>query len=159
MFIRVVAVGKIRERYLQEGIREYRNRLQRYGNLEVMEIPDEAVSPAASASECDQVRRKEGLRIQRHLPERAVVVALTPEGAPWSSEDMARHLGGWEVDGPHTVVFLIGGELGLSAEILEKSDHRLSLSPMTFPHQLVRLILFEQLYRAFRILRGEPYHR
>ena len=159
MQIYVVAVGKVRERYLREGIEDYVQRLRQYVTLRVLEMPEEKAAIGIRPAEEEKVREREGLAIKKVIPEGAVVIALHPTGEIWSSEDLARHLKEWEISGPHMVVFLLGGELGLSKAIRSASDHSLSLSPMTFPHQLARLILVEQIYRAFRILRGEPYHR
>lgn len=159
MQIYLVAVGKVRERYLREGVEEFGSRLRRYTTLRIFEVPEEKAPPGIGAAEEEDVREREGRSLGKVIPSGALVIALHPAGEGWSSEDLARHLKEWEIGGPHTVVFLLGGELGLSRKIRSASDQILSLSPMTFPHQLARLILLEQLYRAFRVLRGEPYHR
>jgi 23S rRNA (pseudouridine1915-N3)-methyltransferase len=159
MRIHVIAVGKVKERYLQEGIEEYTKRLRNYTHLRILEVPDEHAPPHPTETQNNKVREKEGASLLASVPSGAWVVALHPAGIEISSADLAEQIRVWEVEGPHTVAFLIGGELGLSAPVLEASDLQMSLSRMTFPHQMVRLILLEALYRAFRQVRGEPYHR
>lgn len=159
MRISVVAVGKAKERYIAEGIAEYEKRLGPYGGARVIEVRDERIPKNASPAEEVQVKEREGERLLAAVPDGALVVALDPEGETWSSEELAAHFGQWEINGVRDVSFLIGGPLGLSDELYARSDLRLSLSKMTFLHTLVRVILLEQVYRAFRILRGEPYHK
>lgn len=154
----VLAVGKIRERYFKEGIEKYLVRLRPYASVKVVEVKDHAVKGTTPA-ELASVREAEGRALLRALPADCQAVALDPGGELWSSSQFAGKLKQWEITGPHTVVFIIGGELGLSDEVKQRCIHQISLSSMTFPHQLVRLILLEQLYRSFRIIRGEPYHR
>lgn len=158
MKLKIVASGKIRERYLAEGIEDYARRIRRYAELEIREVPDEPNPGQGEAREAI-AREREGERILEALPAEAVVIALDPQGEEWSSTELAERLAKWELSGPYTVAFAIGGELGLSPKVLACATHVLSLSRMTFPHQLARLLLLEQLYRAFRIHRGEPYHR
>ncbi|MBP2146883.1 23S rRNA (pseudouridine1915-N3)-methyltransferase [Methanofollis sp. W23] len=159
MRVRIVAVGKAKERYIAEGIAEYEKRLGPYGGAKVIEVRDERVPKNASPAEEVQVKEREGERLLAAVPDGALVVALDPEGETWSSEELATHFGRWEIGGVREITFLIGGPLGLSDEVYALSDLRLSLSRMTFLHTLVRIILLEQVYRAFRILRGEPYHK
>jgi 23S rRNA (pseudouridine1915-N3)-methyltransferase len=159
MQIHVLAVGKIKERYLQDGINEYTKRLRPYTSLYLQEVPDESISPRASIRQKEKIREKEGGHLLAAVPSGAYTVALHPGGKEVTSDDFAERIGRWEVEGPHTVAFLIGGELGLTDAVLGASDHQMSLSRMTFPHQMVRLIFLEALYRAFRQVRGEPYHR
>jgi 23S rRNA (pseudouridine1915-N3)-methyltransferase len=159
MQIHVLAVGKIREGYLQEGIEEYAKRLRSYTTLHIQEVPDERAPPRASAVQKEKTREKEGDHLLAVLPSGACIIALHPAGKELTSEEFADRIGRWEVEGPHTLGFLIGGELGLSDAVLAAADLQMSLSRMTFPHQMVRLILLESLYRAFRRVRGEPYHR
>ncbi|MDD1672257.1 MAG: 23S rRNA (pseudouridine(1915)-N(3))-methyltransferase RlmH [Methanomicrobiales archaeon] len=158
MQLLILAVGKIRERYLNVGIEEYLVRLRPYASVKVIEVKDHTARGTASA-EMTAIQEAEGRELLRALPSDCQVVALDPEGERWTSSQFAGKLKQWEITGPHTVAFLIGGELGLSDEVRDRCAHRLSLSPMTFTHQLARLILLEQLYRGFRIIRGEPYHR
>ncbi len=140
----VVAVGRVRERGLREVLDDYYGRIRHYGKLEEVELKDGSV---------DEVRA----RFEKAIPERSRVVALEVDGARWSSGDLARFVGRAENDGLQSLVFLIGGAYGLPAETSRAADLRLSLSAMTLPHRLARLLLAEQVYRAFTILRGEPY--
>ncbi|MDD1676049.1 MAG: 23S rRNA (pseudouridine(1915)-N(3))-methyltransferase RlmH [Methanomicrobiales archaeon] len=159
MQIHVIAVGKVKEPYLREGIEEYTKRLRVYTTLHFLEVSDVRVSPGASESQKESVRAKEGQLLLRAAPPGSHLIALHPAGEEWSSAKLTERIRTWEVEGPHTVAFLIGGELGHIEEVLDTSSEILSLSRMTFPHQLVRLILLEALYRSFRQLRGEPYSR
>jgi 23S rRNA (pseudouridine1915-N3)-methyltransferase len=159
MQIHIIAVGKVKERYIREGIEEYAKRLRPYVSLRILEVPDEPAPSRSTDIQDEKIRIKEGTSLLAAVPSGAWVVALHPGGVEISSEEFAERIGTLEVEGPHTVVFLIGGELGLSVPVLEAADLQLSLSRMTFPHRLVRLILLEALYRAFRQMRGEPYPR
>ncbi|HEY8341845.1 MAG TPA: 23S rRNA (pseudouridine(1915)-N(3))-methyltransferase RlmH [Calditerricola sp.] len=159
MQVTVVSVGKVKEAFLKEGVAEYAKRLQPYASLRLIEVPDEPVPDRLSAREAEQIKEKEGRRLLERLHPDDYVIALALDGAMWSSEELAAELGRLATYGRSRVAFLIGGTLGLSPAVLKRADARLSLSRMTFPHQLVRLILLEQLYRAFKIQRGEPYHR
>jgi 23S rRNA (pseudouridine1915-N3)-methyltransferase len=159
MQIRVVAVGKIKEKFLQEGIAEYEKRLRPYVKLQVIELAEEKrPQPASPATELAAME-KEGGRILAALHESSFVIALDVKGQSWSSEELAASVGEQELSGQNQIAFVIGGDLGLSPAILARSNLRLSLSRMTFTHPMARLILLEQVYRAFRILRGEPYHK
>ncbi len=159
MQIHLVTVGKIRERYLVEGIAEYVKRLRPYTRLAISEIDDERRPLNLSPAQQKQILAREGKKILAAIPDGSMLVALAVDGKPYSSESLADLLKNHEVSGAGTVTFIIGGDLGLSPDVLERCDLRLSLSPMTFTHPMVRLILLEQVYRAFRIMRGEPYHK
>ena len=159
MQIRIIAVGKIKEPFLQEGIAEYEKRLRPYARVQITEIPEEKRPAAASPSTERAALEKEGERILAAVPENAFVVGLVIRGQDWSSTAFAEALSHWELEGRSSVAFLIGGDLGLSPEVIQQCDLRLSLSAMTFTHPMARLILIEQIYRAFRIIRGEPYHK
>lgn len=159
MQIRIVAVGRIKERYLAEGIAEYVKRLKPYIRLTIAEVDDERRPDHPSPAQEEKALVREGKRILAAIPDGSVVAALAVDGRPISSEDLAELLGKHEVSGAGTFTFIIGGDLGLAPCVLERSDLRLSLSPMTLTHPMARLILLEQVYRAFRILRGEPYHK
>ncbi|MHB8171174.1 MAG: 23S rRNA (pseudouridine(1915)-N(3))-methyltransferase RlmH [Thermincolia bacterium] len=159
MNIRVIAVGKLKERYLAEAVKEYLKRLGGYAQVEVVEVPDEKAPEKASSAEEEQVRRKEAEGISRYLRSGAFVVVLAIEGKMLSSEELAGFIEDLGVKGRSNVVFIIGGSLGLHESILKKADLKLSFSRMTFPYQLMRVILLEQLYRAFKINRGEKYHK
>lgn len=159
MQIRVVAVGKIKEKFLQEGIGEYEKRLRPYVKLQVVELPEEKRPQPASRSNESLAIEREGERILASLPEGSFVIALDVKGERWSSEELSEMLGKRELSGQNLLAFVIGGDLGLSPAVLARSNFRLSLSDMTFPHPIARLLILEQVYRAFRILRGEPYHK
>lgn len=159
MRITVVSVGKVKEAFLKEGVDEYTKRLRPYASLRLIEVPDEPVPDRLSVREAEQIKEKEGRRLLERLRPDDYVIALALDGAMWSSEELAAELARLATYGKSQVAFVIGGTLGLSPSVLKRADARLSLSRMTFPHQLVRLILLEQLYRAFKIQCGEPYHR
>ena len=159
MKITVITVGKIKEKYLRDAIAEYAKRLSRYCKLEIIEVADEKTPDGAGESLELQIKRKEGERILQKLPENAFVVALDIDGKALDSEELAAQMERWNVNGISHLVFLIGGSLGLAPEVLARADYRLSFSRMTFPHQLMRVILLEQIYRSFRIRNHEPYHK
>lgn len=159
MNITILAVGKLKERYLQEGIAEYLKRLRPYARVNILEVADEKIPDRASQATEAQIREKEGQRLLQQLPPQSVVVALAIQGRMMSSEQLSRQLADWSLHGQSHLCFVIGGSLGLSEQVLKRADLHLSFSPMTFPHQLMRLILLEQIYRAFKIQRGETYHK
>lgn len=159
MKILLITVGKIKEKYLKDAIAEYTKRLSRYCRLEIIEVPDEKIPEHAGKAEEEAVRAKEAERISRHIKEDAFVITLEIEGKQLSSEELAERIEGLGIQGESSVVFIIGGSLGLDRKIRKRSDFALSFSRMTFPHQLMRVILLEQIYRSFRIARGEPYHK
>ncbi|PKL68122.1 MAG: 23S rRNA (pseudouridine(1915)-N(3))-methyltransferase RlmH [Methanomicrobiales archaeon HGW-Methanomicrobiales-1] len=159
MQIRIIAVGKIKEKYLQEGIAEYEKRLRPYAKVQIVEITEEKRPLSASPAIESAAKVKEGERILAAIPEGSFVIALDVKGQSWSSEELATSFREWELSGQNQLAFVIGGDLGLSPAVLVRSSLRLSLSKMTFTHPLARLLLVEQVYRAFRILRGEPYHK
>lgn len=159
MNISIVTVGKLKEKYLKQGIEEYLKRLGSYAKVEVFEVPDEKAPEELSDTEMVQVKQKEGERILSKIGQDAYVIALAINGKLKSSEELADSLDKLATYGKSKIAFVIGGSLGLSDEVLKRADEQLSFSKMTFPHQLMRLILVEQIYRAFRINRGEPYHK
>ena len=159
MNISIITVGKLKEKYLKLGIDEYTKRLSSYSKIEIIEVPDEKAPEILSDAEMLQVKKKEGERILAKVPTDAHVIALAIEGKQKSSEELADTIDKLGTYGKSKVTFIIGGSLGLSDEVLKRADDKLSFSKMTFPHQLMRLILVEQVYRAFRIMRGEPYHK
>ena len=159
MQIKIIAVGKIKEKYLKDGIAEYEKRLRPYMKLQILELAEEKRPTPSPDSAETIVKRKEGERILAAIPSGSLVIALDPRGAGWSSEELAEAFWRWEISGKGPLTFVIGGDLGLSQPVLEKSEMRLSLSRMTFTHQMARLILLEQIYRAERINHGEPYHK
>lgn len=159
MNISIVTVGKLKEKYLKQGIEEYLKRLGSYAKVDVIEVSDEKAPEELSETEMVQVKQKEGERILAKINPDAYVIALAINGKLKSSEELADSLDKLATYGKSKVAFVIGGSLGLSEEVLKRSDEQLSFSKMTFPHQLMRLILVEQIYRAYRINRGEPYHK
>ena len=159
MKITIVTVGKIKEKYLKDAIAEYGKRLSRYCKLEIVETADEKTPDGASELMEQQIRRKEGERIEKYLRENAYVIALAIDGKMLSSEEFSEKIGSLGVSGVSHIIFIIGGSIGLDEQILRRADYRLSFSKMTFPHQLMRVILLEQIYRAYRILNHEPYHK
>ncbi len=159
MNISFVTVGKLKEKYLKQGIAEYVKRLSAYAKIEIIEVPDEKAPEDLSAAQMEAIKQKEGERILSKISADTYVVALAIEGKQYSSEQFASFLEKLATYGRSKVAFVIGGSLGLSNEVLKRADEKLSFSKMTFPHQLMRLILAEQVYRAFRIIRGEPYHK
>lgn len=159
MNIQIIAVGKLKEGYLVQGIAEYVKRLGPYAKMQIVEVPDEKAPESMSAAEEAQVKQREGERILAKLHTDAYVVALAIDGKPLSSEELARQLQDLATYGRGHVAFVIGGSLGLAPEVLARADLKLSFGRMTLPHQLMRLVLVEQVYRAFKIMRGEPYHR
>lgn len=159
MNIQIIAVGKLKEKYLKQGIDEYFKRLSSYAKVDIVELPDEKAPEQASPQEMEQIKNKEGERILAKLPPDAYAIALAIEGNMKSSEEFAQSLDRLATYGKSKIAFIIGGSLGLSSAVLKRADEKLSFSKMTFPHQLMRLILLEQIYRAFRINRGEPYHK
>jgi 23S rRNA (pseudouridine1915-N3)-methyltransferase len=159
MQIRVVAVGKIKEMFLREGIAEYEKRLRPYVKLQVTELPEEKRPQPASPANESVAMEKEGQRILAAVPDGSFFIALDVKGQSWSSEELAATFRERELAGQNQLVFVIGGDLGLSPAILARSNLRLSLSKMTFTHPMARLLLLEQVYRACRINSGEPYHK
>ena len=159
MNISIITVGKLKEKYLKQGIAEYTKRLSSYAKIEIIELPDEKAPENLSETDMLIVKQKEGERILSKIAPDTHVLALANEGRMKSSEQLADTLDRLATYGKSKVAFVIGGSLGLSDEVMKRSNEALSFSKMTFPHQLMRLILVEQIYRAFRINRGAPYHK
>lgn len=159
MKITVITVGKIKEKYLRDAIAEYSKRLSKYCKLEIIEVPDEKTPDRASGTEENMVREKEAARIMRYIKDDAYVITLEIAGKQLSSEELADKMERLGVQGTSHITFVIGGSIGLGDEVLKRSDYALSFSRMTFPHQLMRVILLEQVYRGYRIISGEPYHK
>ncbi|MEE8885579.1 MAG: 23S rRNA (pseudouridine(1915)-N(3))-methyltransferase RlmH [Eubacteriales bacterium] len=159
MKITIACVGKVKEKYLRDGIAEYAKRIGRYCSLDWYEVADEKTPENASAAEEKLIKQKEGERLLRGIPDQAYAIALCIDGKMPDSVELSEKLGDLMVRGTSHIVFIIGGSLGLSDEVLRRADYRLSFSRMTFPHQLMRMILTEQIYRSFRILNHEPYHK
>jgi 23S rRNA (pseudouridine1915-N3)-methyltransferase len=159
MQFHLVAIGKLKEPFLRDGIAEYMKRLSGFCTIRVTEYPEERVKENAGDNEISDACRREGCSLLRSAGSADLIVALDPAGNPLKSEDFAGLIKKWEIGGPHHVAFLIGGPHGLSPEVRSRAGILLSLSLMTFPHQMSRLILLEQLYRAYTINKGLPYHR
>lgn len=159
MKITLITVGKIKEKYLKDAIAEYSKRLSRYCKLEIVEVADEKTPDNASDTVEDAIRDKEGERILKYIKEDAYVITLEIAGKMLTSEEMAEKIEKLGVQGTSHIIFVIGGSIGLGKEILKRSDYALSFSKMTFPHQLMRVILLEQIYRSYRIINHEPYHK
>lgn len=159
MRISIVCVGKIKEKYLKLGIDEFSKRLSKYCKLEVIELDDEKAPENLSDKEMLMIKDKEGKKILSKIKDNAHVIALAIDGKNLSSEELADTIDNLGVRGTSHIVFVIGGSLGLSDEVLRRANYKLSFSKMTFPHQLMRLILLEQIYRVYRINNGEPYHK
>jgi len=152
-------VGKLREKYLVQGVEEYAKRLGRYCSLEIIELADESTPDNAPAAITAAIKKKEGERILKAIKDDSYCIALAIDGNMLSSEELAAKLEKLAVTGTSHISFVIGGSLGLSKEVMARANYKLSFSKMTFPHQLMRLIFLEQLYRAFKINKNEPYHK
>ena len=159
MKISVIAVGKIKEKYLKDAITEYSKRLSRYCKLEIIEVADEKTPDEASEAVEDAIRAKEGERLLKHIRDDMYVITLEIGGKMLTSEEFAEKIETLGVQGKSSIAFVIGGSIGLGKEVLNRSDFALSFSKMTFPHQLMRVVLLEQVYRGYRIVNGEPYHK
>lgn len=155
----LVVVGKLKEKYLKEGIGEYSKRLSRFCELQIVEVEDEQAPENLSEAQAVQVKKKEAERIIKKVKEGSTLIVLDLNGKKLDSEGFAEKLNSFFVSGKSHITFVIGGSLGLDDELVQKADFRLCLSDMTFPHQLARLILLEQIFRAFKILNGETYHK
>lgn len=159
MNITILAVGKIKEAFYREALSEYRKRLGRYCRLEIVEVADEPAPENASPAQEELIKEREAQRILKRLRENSFVIALEIAGNKYSSEKFAEKLEHLALAGKSQLVFVIGGSLGLHSSVSARADLRMSFSDMTFPHQLMRVILAEQIYRAFRIINREPYHK
>ena len=159
MNIDIICVGKIKEKYLIDAIAEYSKRLSRYCSLKVLEVSDEKTVENASEAVLEKIKLSEAERIVKHIKKDAMVVSLEIDGKMLSSTELADKISKWGVDGYSDIQFIIGGSVGLHKTISEMANMHLSFSKMTFPHQLMRVILLEQIYRAFRINNNEPYHK
>ncbi len=158
MNVNILAVGKIKEKYIKEGIAEFVKRLSAHCNTDIIEVADESAPENLSTRDEQSIKFKEGEKLLRHI-KGGYTIALDIKGKKFISESFADKLNSIMLEGDSTVNFVIGGSLGLSEEVLNRADLRLSFSDMTFPHQLMRLILLEQIYRAFRIINNFPYHK
>lgn len=159
MKIKVITVGKLKERYLKDGIAEYSKRMSRFAKLEMVELPDEKTPDRASQAENEQILQKEGQRILEKIADKEFVFALAIEGKSFSSEEFSDYIADLGVRGYSDVTFVIGGSLGLSPAVKTRANFLISFGKMTLPHHLMKLVLMEQIYRAFMIQQGSPYHK
>ncbi len=159
MKVTILAVGKIKEKFYRQAIGEFEKRLSRYCKLEFIEVADEKTPAHASSAEEAQIKEKEGQRLLKHIREDAWVCALAIEGKMLDSVEFSEKIESLGVSGVSHVMFVVGGSLGLAESVLKRADYALSFSKMTFPHQLMRVILLEQVYRSFRIMAKQPYHK
>jgi 23S rRNA (pseudouridine1915-N3)-methyltransferase len=159
MRITVLCVGKIKEKYFTSGILEYVKRLNNYCKLEIIEVSDEKTPEHASGLQELQIKQREGERLKKYIKEESYVIDLAIEGKQFDSIELAHKINKLGVDGISHITFIIGGSLGLDKTILDSADLKLSFSKMTFPHQMMRMILLEQIYRAYRINNNHPYHK
>lgn len=159
MKITLVTVGKIKEKFYRDAIEEYSKRLSRYCKLDIVEVADEKTPDHASDAENKKILSKEGERILAHIRDNTYVIVLAIQGKMLDSVELSKKMEQLAVSGEGDITFVIGGSLGLDESVYHRADYKLSFSPMTFPHQLMRVILLEQIYRAFRISANEPYHK
>lgn len=159
MNITIVAIGKLKEKYWRDAVAEYSKRLGAYCGLKIVELKESPLPAKASAADEEAVKLAEGREILGTIKKNDYVISLEIKGRELSSEALAGKIEKLAVDGRSDIVFIIGGSLGLSAEVSRRADMKLSFSPMTFPHQMMRVILLEQIYRSFKIIRHETYHK
>ena len=159
MKITIISVGKIKEKFFDDAIKEYSKRLSKYCKLNIVEVKDEKTKENASPTEEDIVKETEGKRILDKISDSSKVIALAIEGKELDSVELAKQIENFRISGTSDVTFVIGGSLGLHKTVIDRADMQLSFSKMTFPHQLMRVILLEQIYRSFRIINNEPYHK
>ena len=159
MKITIICVGKIKEKFYTAAVEEYAKRLSRYCRLEIVELADEKTKENASEHENELVKAKEGERILAAIRDDMYVAALAIDGKMLDSVEFSQKIEQLGVTGISNIAFIIGGSLGLDKRVLDRADYKLSFSKMTFPHQLMRVILLEQIYRGYRIMKGEPYHK
>lgn len=159
MNITIISVGKLKEKYLKQGIDEYSKRLQSYCKLHLIEVPDEKAPENLSDKEMELIKNKEGDRILSKIKDTDIVLAMAIEGDLISSEQLAKKMESYAINGKSSLVFVIGGSLGLSDAVKKRANDKLSFGRITLPHQLMRLVLVEQVYRSFRITAGHAYHK
>ena len=159
MKIKIICVGKIKEKFYKDAIDEYVKRLSRYANIEICEVQDEKTPDGIGETAEEQIRKAEGERILKAVPDGAYVILLAINGKMLTSPELSEEIERLNVRGVNHIAFVIGGSLGTSKEVYARADMELSFSKMTFPHQLMRVVLLEQIYRSFKIRAGEPYHK
>ncbi len=159
MKITILCVGKVKEKFYRDALSEFEKRLSRYCKLQIVEVADEKTPDQASEVEVAQIKEKEGERLLKSIKEDGYVICLAIDGKQLDSIELSDKINRLGVNGTSHIYFVIGGSLGLADQVLKRADYKLSFSKMTFPHQLMRVILFEQIYRSYRILNHEPYHK
>ena len=159
MKITILTVGKIKEKFYTEAVNEYSKRLSRYCKLEIIQVADEKTAENSTQNEMDIVKQKEAERLLKHIPEDAYVITLEINGKNLDSVELAEKINRMGISGTSHIIFVIGGSLGLHRNVSDRADFKLSFSRMTFPHQLMRVILLEQIYRSYRIINNQPYHK
>ena len=159
MNISIIAIGKLKEKYWQDAVKEYSKRLGAYCKLQIIELKESPLPANPSAADEEAVKRAEGTEILSKISKGDYVITLEIKGKSFSSEALASKIEELGIEGKSSLVFVIGGSLGLSKEVSERADFKLSFSAMTFPHQMMRVILLEQIYRSFKIIRNETYHK
>ena len=159
MKITVICVGKSNEKFYTDAVKEYAKRLSRYCKLDIIEVADEKTVENASENVDLMIKRKEGDRILKNVPDDSYVIAMAIEGKMMTSVELSEKINDLAISGRSSITFIIGGSLGLATEVMSRADYKLSFSKMTFPHMLFRVMLLEQIYRSFRIINHEPYHK
>lgn len=159
MKITVICVGKSNEKFYTDAVKEYAKRLSRYCKLDIIEVADEKTVENASENVDLMIKRKEGDRILKNVPDDSYVIAMAIEGKMMTSVELSEKINDLAISGKSSITFIIGGSLGLAPEVMARADYKLSFSKMTFPHMLFRVMLLEQIYRSFRIINHEPYHK
>ena len=159
MNIKILCVGKIKEKFYRDAISEYSKRLSKYCSLEIVEVNDEKTSENSTENEINIIKDKEGERILKHIKDKDYAIALAIQGKPQDSVAFSKYIENLGITGNSSICFIIGGSLGLSDAVMKRCNDSISFSKMTFPHQLMRVILLEQIYRAMRIMNNEPYHK
>ena len=159
MNVRILCVGKIKEKFYRDAILEYSKRLSKYCSLEIVEVNDEKTSENSTENEINIIKDKEGERILKHIKDKDYAIALAIQGKQQDSVAFSKYIENLGITGNSSICFVIGGSLGLSDAVMKRCNDSISFSKMTFPHQLMRVILLEQIYRAMRIMNNEPYHK
>jgi 23S rRNA (pseudouridine1915-N3)-methyltransferase len=159
MKITVICVGKSNEKFYTDAVKEYAKRLSRYCKLDIIEVADEKTVENASENVDLMIKRKEGDRILKNVPDDSYVIAMAIDGKMMTSVELSEKINDLAISGRSNITFIIGGSLGLAPEVMTRADYKLSFSKMTFPHMLFRVMLLEQIYRSFRIINHEPYHK
>ena len=159
MNIKILCVGKIKEKFYRDAISEYSKRLSKYCSLEIVEVNDEKTSENSTENEINIIKDKEGERILKHIKDKDYAIALAIQGKQQDSVAFSKYIENLGITGNSSICFIIGGSLGLSNAVMKRCNNSISFSKMTFPHQLMRVILLEQIYRAMRIMNNEPYHK